>query len=130
MRGIPSARAGSDEYVLVVNVSVHESSIEAGDARRLLAAQRTTWSSDEPVVLVLPPKDSAPMNWILDRILGMPESAYRRHLLGQVFRGAARSPVNTTTLADTRAQVIARRGSLSALPVSQLGPGLHALALK
>lgn len=125
----PLEARASDDYVLVVNAGLGDVRLSESEARQILALRRNEWKPGVPILLVLPPKESAAINWMLDRILHMPESAYRRHLLGQVFKGTGRPPITTSALAEVVTQVATRRGAISALPRSQVAAGIRIVAL-
>jgi hypothetical protein len=125
-----SLASSGDEHVVVANSSAGVAMLPLDTARRLLSAQQEYWPNGTPVLIVVPPKGSASLHWMLQGILRMPESAYRRHLMNQVFRGVARHPVATDSLEATVHEVTTRRGAISALPRSMLTSGTRVIVLR
>jgi hypothetical protein len=129
--GLGCARlAHADEYVLVVHPSVGQKETTLDRIRGILSLREGQWENGAPVVLVLPPRRSGPIVWIAEGLLRMPESTYRRLVLAQVFRGAAREPVATESLLDVAKAVASRRGAISALPRSAVPEDVVVLALR
>ena len=122
--------AAAEDYVLVVHSSVGKLELEVARARRFLAAMEAEWPNGAPVVIVLPPRGSGAIKWVTVTILQMPEPAYRRHLLSQVFRGLARKPIEAESMADLREQVLNRRGAISALPRSLVTDGMRIVSIR
>jgi hypothetical protein len=129
--GLGSVRlARADEYVLVVHPSVGLKETSLDRVRSVLSLRESQWENGAPVVLVLPPRKSPAIVWMAEGLLRMPESTYRRLVLGQVFRGAAREPISTESLVDVAKAVASRRGAISALPRSAVPEDVVALNLR
>jgi hypothetical protein len=118
------------DYVLVVNkgVGLVEATLEK--MRKLLSLRQGQWDDGAPVVLVLPPRRSGPMVWLSEELLEMPEVTYRRLVLAQVFRGAARPPIQADSILATAQAVATKPHTLSALPRSSLAEGMLAITLR
>jgi len=129
--GLVWARAArADDYVLVVHPSVGLTEMTVDRVRSILSLRESQWENGAPVVLVLPPRRSAAIVWMAEGLLRMPESTYRRLVLGQVFRGAAREPISTESLVDVAKAVASRRGAISALPGNAVPEDVVVLALR
>src|SRR6185503_11442067 len=98
--------------------------------RSVLSLRESQWENGAPVVLVLPPRRSGAIVWIAEGLLRMPESTYRRLVLGQVFRGAAREPISTESLLEVAKAVATRRGAISALPRTAVPEDVVVLTLR
>jgi hypothetical protein len=109
-------RALTAQYALVVNKSVGLTEAPIEKMRKILSLRQAQWDDGTPVLLVLPPHHSGPMLWIAEQLLNMPETAYRRHILAQVFRGTAREPIQADSLAAVIEAVSTKRAAISALP--------------
>jgi hypothetical protein len=109
-------RALAAQYMLVVHKSVGLTEAPIEKMRKILSLRQAQWDDGTPVLLVLPPHHSGPMLWIAEQLLNMPETAYRRHILAQVFRGAAREPVQADSIAAVVEAVSTKRATISALP--------------
>jgi hypothetical protein len=120
----------ADEYVLVVHPSVGLKEATLERIRSVLSLRESQWENGAPVVLVLPPRRSGAIVWMAETLLRMPESTYRRLVLGQVFRGAAREPISTESLLDVAKAVASRRGAISALPHAAVPEDVVALAVR
>jgi hypothetical protein len=118
------ARAEND-VVLVAHPSVALTRISSTQLKRILSGRDNKWPSGRPVVLVLPPERSAELSWIATQLVGMPVPVYRRFLLGQVFKGELRAPLETTSLSEVQSEVAAHAGAVSALPRSAVPPELN-----
>jgi hypothetical protein len=123
------AEEAATEHVIVAHPSAGEASLTLDAARRILGAQQEYWANDTPILIVVPPKGSTSLAWMLDQILRMPEGAYRRHLMNQVFRGAARQPVSAGSIEEVVREVSGRRGAVSVLPRSLVTPGTRVVPL-
>ena len=122
--------AHAEEYVLVVHPSVGLNETTLERIRGILSLRESQWENSAPVVLVLPPRRSGPIIWIAETLLRMPESTYRRLVLQQVFRGAAREPISTESLLDVAKAVASRRGAISALPRTAVPEDVVVLTLR
>ena len=120
----------ADDHVLVVHPSVGLKETTLAHIRNVLALRESQWENGAPVVLVLPPRRSSAIVWIAEGLLRMPESTYRRLVLGQVFRGAAREPISTESLLDVAKAVASRRGAISALPRTAVPEDVVVLTLR
>ena len=120
----------ADDHVLIVHPSVGLKETTLERIRNVLSLREAQWENGAPVVLVLPPRRSAPIVWIAEGLLRMPESTYRRLVLGQVFRGAAREPISTESLLDVAKAVASRRGAISAMPRIAVPDDVFVLALR
>ena len=120
----------ADDHVLVVHPSVGLKETTLGSIRNVLSLRESQWENGAPVVLVLPPRRSSAIVWIAEGLLRMPESTYRRLVLGQVFRGAAREPISTESLLDVAKAVASRRGAISALPRTAVPEDVVVLTLR
>lgn len=87
--GLSIARPSlAQDSVIVVNSGVASRSLSKSEIKKLLTGQTQIWPDGQAVVLVLPPKGSAAMDWVCQEILKMPETVYRRYINEKVFRGA------------------------------------------
>ena len=77
----------SGSCMLIVSPNVEVTGISAADVGRLLLGQRRYWRSGQQVVLLLPASGSPARRYLLDRVFRMTEADYRRHTLGQLYRG-------------------------------------------
>jgi hypothetical protein len=118
------------EYVIVVHRSVGLIEAPIEKIRKILALRQAQWDDGTPVLLVLPPRHSGPIRWIAEELLGMPETAYRRHILGQVFRGAAREPIQADSIAAVVEAVSTKRAAVSALPRDAIPRAVLAVTLR
>jgi hypothetical protein len=125
-----SRSASADEHVIVVHPSVGIKEATLDRIRAILSLRESQWENGAPVVLVLPPRRSTAIVWMAEGLLRMPESTYRRLVLGQVFRGAAREPISTESLLDVAKAVSSRRGAISALPRTAVNEDVIALLLR
>jgi len=125
-----SRAAFAADYVLVVNKSVGLVEATLEKMRKILSLRQTQWDNGAPVVLVLPPRRSAPMVWLSEELLEMPEVTYRRLVLAQVFRGAARPPIQADSIMATAQAVATKPHTLSALPRGSVGEGMLAITLR
>ncbi|MEO8179790.1 MAG: hypothetical protein ABI895_13225 [Deltaproteobacteria bacterium] len=118
------------DHVIVVNkgLGLVEATLEK--MRKILSLRQAQWDNGAPVLLVLPPRRSAPMVWLSEELLQMPEVTYRRLLLAQVFRGAARPPLQAESIAAVAQAVASKPNTLSALPRALLTEGLLAVTLR
>lgn len=109
-----TARAA--EHVLVAHKSagIVEATLER--VRKILSLRQAQWDNGAPVLLVLPPRNSGPMRWITEDLLGMPETTYRRLLLAEVFRGTARAPIEAESIAAAATAVATKSYTITALP--------------
>lgn len=121
--------AKADDHVVVANASAGTPALTLDEARRMLAAQQASWPNGCPVLIVVPPKGSSSIQWMLDRILHMPEGAYRRHLMNQAFKGVTREPLLTVTVEEVVREVSTRRGAVSVIPVALVVAATHVVAL-
>lgn len=110
------------------SVGLVESSLEK--MRKLLSLRQAQWDDGAPVVLVLPPRRSGPIVWLSEELLQMPEATYRRHVPSQVFRGAARPPIQADSIAATAQAVASKPNTLSALPRASLSDAVLAVTLR
>lgn len=124
-----SSLAHADDYTLVVHPSAGIKTATLARVRSVLSLREAQWENGSPVILVLPPRRSGPILWMAEDLLRMPEPTYRRHVLGQVFRGAAREPIMAETLPDVVKAVAGRRGAISALPRAMVSDDVTAVAL-
>lgn len=111
--------AMGDDFVVVANPRVSTTSLTHDAAQQLFSGRATNWPDGTPVVLVLPPRGSASMRWLSSSLLGMPEAAYRRFVLNQVFRGRARRPLEPRTTRSVGVMVRQTRGALGVVPRSE-----------
>jgi hypothetical protein len=125
-----SGAAFAAEYMLVANQSVRRVDSTLDEMRKILSLRQAQWEDGASVVLVLPPRHSGPMLWLSEELLRMPEATYRRLVLGQVFRGAARQPIQAESIAATAQAVATKPYSLSALPWGPLPDTVHRIALR
>jgi hypothetical protein len=124
----PHARASSDTVLVARSVGLTR--IASSQLKRILSGRETKWPSGRPVVLVLPPEGSEELTWIATQLVGMPVAVFRRFLLGQVFKGELRPPVETASLAEVQKQVSAHVGAVSALPRSAVPPEVDILEVE
>jgi hypothetical protein len=122
--------AAVDTHVIVANPSVGDVALTLEDARKIFGARQELWPNGIQVLLVVPPKGSTSLAWLLERIVDMPEGAYRRHLMNQVFKGAVRQPIAATSTEDVVREVSSKRGAVSVLPLALVTPALAVLRLK
>jgi hypothetical protein len=121
--------AGADDHVVVANATAGVAELSFDDAKRVLAARQAFWQNGCPVLIVVPPKSSSSMQWMLDRILHMPEGAYRRHLMNQAFKGTTREPILTVTVEDAVKEVSTKRGAISVIPAGLVVGGTRVVSL-
>lgn len=122
--------AAADTHVVVANPSVGDVVLTLEDARKIFGARQELWPNEVPVLIVVPPKGSTSLAWLLERIVDMPEGAYRRHLMNQVFKGAVRQPIAATSTEDVVREVSSKRGAVSILPPALVTPALRVLRWK
>jgi hypothetical protein len=122
--------AFAGEYILVANKSVGMVDSTLDEMRKILSLRQAQWQDGASVVLVLPPRHSGPMLWLSEELLRMPEATYRRLVLGQVFRGAARPPIQAESIAAAAQAVATKPYSLSVLPRGALLESVHRITLR
>lgn len=126
----PALGVAAGEHVIVGNPSVGAGSLSLEEARKIFGARQELWPNNVPILIVVPPKGSTSLAWLLERILDMPEGAYRRHLMNQVFRGAVRQPISATSTEEVVREVSTKRGAVSVLPLGLVTPAMRILPLK
>lgn len=114
----------------VVSREAEVTSVPRERVRRMFLGDVTEWPGGKAVVLVLAPKGSRPMTWLCERLLGMPEEVYRRHLLKRVFEGALSKPLQARDLRQTGELIAETEGALGVLAVKALPERLRALKLR
>lgn len=83
-----TARAeGGVTYSLIASPDVKLGDLTLGEARRLMLGERRFWSDGLPVTTLVPGSGNPARRFLLERLFRMSESAYRRHTLGQLYRG-------------------------------------------
>ena len=85
-----AAHAG--DPVVVVSPSADTQTLTRKEVRQLFTLRRSSWANGLPVRLVLPPKDSAEMTWLSNRVLGLPPDVYQRFLAEQAYRSGDTVP--------------------------------------
>jgi hypothetical protein len=125
---VPSA--WSEDHVVVAHPSAGTDTLSLAEARRMFGAQQSSWPNGTPALIVVPPKGSSSVLWMLEHILHMPETTYRRHLMNQVFRGVARHPIAAETIDDVVRAIASKHGAISVLPRSRVTAGIRVVAVQ
>ena len=87
-----SLAAQAGDPAVVVSPSAETEALSRKDLRQLFTLRRRSWENGLPVRLVLPPRDSAEMTWLSDRVLGLPPDVYQRFLAEQAYRSGNTIP--------------------------------------
>ena len=121
MAGETDAQAKS--YTLIVSPDVELTGIAAADVGRLLLGQRRYWRSGQQVVVLLPASGSSARRYLLERVFRMTEANYRRHTLGQLYRGELEYAPKAVQSDEEALQYVASgRGALAFLPAAASPP--------
>jgi hypothetical protein len=126
----PSGIARAAEHVLVAHKSAGIIEATLDRVRKILSLRQAQWDNGAPVILVLPPRNSAPMRWITEDLLGLPETTYRRLLLAEVFRGAARAPIEAESVGAAAAAVATKAYTITALPRESVPSSVVVIAIR
>lgn len=84
----PLARAGErSTFALIASPDVRITDVTIQEARRLLLGERRFWSSGLPVTTLVLGTGNPARRFLLESLFHMSEQSYRRHTLGQLYRG-------------------------------------------
>jgi len=82
-----SPEGQAEPIAIVVNRANPVSDISLAELRRLLLGERSRWRNGRRVTIVMREPGTAERSAILRQVLGMSESAFRRHFVQAVFIG-------------------------------------------
>ena len=112
-----SLAAHAGDPAVVVSPSADIQALSQKDARQLFTLRRRSWANGLPVRLVLPPRDSAEMTWLADRVLGIPPDVYQRFLAEQAYRSGDTVPPSADA-SGVAAAIVAAGDSAGVLSVT------------
>lgn len=119
-----AAQRGDEDITLAVSKDHSVTTLTKREFHKIVSGQMTKWSDGAPVTLVLSPKGSLEMQWLSQKLLGVPEEIFRRFILEKIFRGAMKPPADMPD-AGTASQYIARTpGAIGPIPRDLLSPDL------
>ncbi len=119
----PGSSAEHESYVLVASPDVQLAGVSAADVGRLLLGQRRYWRSGQQVVVLLPASGSAARRYLLERVFRMGEADYRRHTLGQLYRGEIEyAPKAVLSDGEALQYVTSGHGALALVPATASFP--------
>ena len=112
-----SLAAHAGDPAVVVSPSADIEALSQKDVRQLFTLRRRSWANGLPVRLVLPPRDSAEMTWLSDRVLGIPPEVYQRFLAEQAYRSGDTVPPSADA-SGVAAAIVAAGDSAGVLSVT------------
>jgi len=118
LNSFPSRAMGnSDDFIVVVNSSVKESSLTKADVQQILLTNQTTWKDSKKIVIITLPPGSDQAELISKEFLNMTSIQAKKHWLTKVFGGTiAAVPMNADTPDEVVDLVSKTPGALAVLP--------------
>lgn len=111
-------------YAVVVSADVPMTDITLRELRQVMLGERRFWSHESPISVLVPATGSTARRYLVSRLFHLDEQSYRRHTLGQLYRGEIDyAPMIVSSDQEALAFVVAGRGAISIVPWSELKPG-------
>ena len=125
------ARAGAQEFTIIVNAANPASSVSKDEAAMLFLKQKLTWGNGQKVSPVDLGKAHPTRAAFSKQVLGRTVQGVHAFWQGQIFAGGAQPPLEKASDADVVAFVRATPNAVGYVPAgTPLPEGVKAIALK
>jgi hypothetical protein len=108
-------KARADAYVLIRNARNHSESVRRALLRDMCIGRRKAWPGGEVVQIVLGPSGSPEVRWLAERVIGVPEPAFREKIKQEIFKGELRRPIVVSSDDDCLAAVARYPGGVGVI---------------
>ena len=119
----------TQENQLIVATKIPRGPFSKKDLKKYLSGQLPNWSNEEPVTIVLFPKESAELKWLCQNFLKIPPSTYRRFLIQKAFRSGI-NIVEVQNQDEALSILKENSGAIAPLYNTHLSNDVHAITLK
>ena len=119
----------AQESQLIVATKVPRGPFSEKDLKKYLSGQLPNWSNEEPVTIVLFPKESAELKWLCKSFLKIPPATYRRFLIQKAFRSGI-NIVEVQNQDEALSILKENSGAIAPLHDTHLSNDVHAITLK
>jgi ABC-type phosphate transport system substrate-binding protein len=122
-----SPAALAQDVAVVVNSKNPVSNLSLSEVRKLFAGEKTSWSGNVPVRLIVRAPEARERTVLL-KLLGMSEKEYTQHWIEQVFRGEAQAePVALFSNGMQKEAIGAFPGAIAFFDAREVKPGMKVL---
>ena len=119
----------TQEEQLIVATKTPRGPLSKKELKKYLSGQLPTWPDEEPVTIVLFPKDSPELVWLCKTHLKIPPATYRRFLIQKAFRRGI-NIVEVQNQEEARTILQEKPGAIAPIYEATLGEKLHPVILE